>query len=156
MRRWIFDAAAGMSLVLLLGAVGLWVESYTYCRSVRYNWAYRKAGIVSDSGEVQLYRIEWNNPSEWLLVDRYLWGFRFNCTIVTGSHTLYIFGVPHWFLSLVFAVLPALWVRRWRNRIPPGHCKRCGYDLRASEGRCPECGTAIPATTDRPTATPPA
>ena len=41
--------------------------------------------------------------------------------------------VPYWFLTLLTAVLPALWVwkrRRWR--ILSGHCAVCGYDLRAT------------------------
>jgi len=39
-------------------------------------------------------------------------------------------------------------IARWYERgyvrqYPPSHCGRCGYDLRASKGRCPECGTII-------------
>jgi len=37
-------------------------------------------------------------------------------------------------------LLPAL---RRRRRIARGLCPKCAYDLRASEGKCPECGTAI-------------
>jgi hypothetical protein len=56
----------------------------------------------------------------------------------------------HWHLVVAFALLPALWLSQhiWRrrirhSRIKNGLCLICGYDLRASKDRCPECGTAI-------------
>jgi hypothetical protein len=55
-------------------------------------------------------------------------------------------GVPFWLFVLLpsLALAPALrrgWVRQRRKR--RGHCLNCGYDLRASAQRCPECGTAL-------------
>ena len=52
---------------------------------------------------------------------------------------------PLWLLALAAAVLPARWVLRHLNQGPgggPGLCPRCGYDLRATPARCPECGRA--------------
>jgi hypothetical protein len=40
--------------------------------------------------------------------------------------------------------------RRARRRVARGLCRQCGYDLRASTGRCPECGEAVPLLTPSP------
>ena len=54
--------------------------------------------------------------------------------------------VPYWLLLGLAAVLPILrFVAYRRSRfLRAGLCPRCGYDLRASSDRCPECGTPVP------------
>jgi hypothetical protein len=51
-------------------------------------------------------------------------------------------AMPTYPLPVVFALLLAWRIQRWRCATIPGHCTHCGYDLRASPQRCPECGKA--------------
>ena len=54
-------------------------------------------------------------------------------------------SAPHWGILLAIALPTVLLTARWRiKRRLVGTCANCGYDLRATPGRCPECG-AIPA-----------
>jgi hypothetical protein len=62
--------------------------------------------------------------------------------------TVWGVAVPHGCVALALGALPAwalvrrgrcLRSRRWREQ---GLCEECGYDLRATPGKCPECGAA--------------
>jgi len=57
--------------------------------------------------------------------------------------------VPYWaclFVPGMFCVGAIRSLRRGRRRQRQGLCRRCGYDLRASHDRCPECGTSFTPT----------
>src|SRR4051794_181011 len=59
--------------------------------------------------------------------------------------------LPMVFLASLFAILPLAASmrlarrRRRAKRLNAGHCIACGYDLRASPDRCPECGLPAPS-----------
>jgi hypothetical protein len=63
-----------------------------------------------------------------------------NNQIAYSSNRFYF---PHWLPAAMFALHPAvhLWRRRvTRRRMASNICVACGYDLRATPDRCPECG----------------
>lgn len=53
---------------------------------------------------------------------------------------------PTWAAIAVLLLPMGLWAGigwRHRRRVKAGHCANCGYDLRATPDKCPECGTAV-------------
>jgi hypothetical protein len=56
--------------------------------------------------------------------------------------------IPYWFISFPFLIMGvSIIARRLKRRLRSGRsggCPQCGYDLRATPDRCPECG-AVPA-----------
>jgi hypothetical protein len=58
-----------------------------------------------------------------------------------------VVGFPMWLPVVLTSLLPSRWllfVARRHQLKWTGHCPTCGYDVRATPDRCPECG-AVPA-----------
>lgn len=70
-------------------------------------------------------------------------------TLVLADRQTFAFSLGWWLLILWF--LPVVyfaihWRRRmlFRRAMAKSICHQCGYDLRSSPDRCPECGTPVP------------
>lgn len=63
-----------------------------------------------------------------------------------GSESFVFARVPLWLLLVLAAPAPTMAAHRLlvaRRRRRRGLCRVCGYDLRATSDRCPECGAAV-------------
>jgi hypothetical protein len=167
LRRILLNSAAALSLLLCLAAAGDWVGSYRYYWNLLYT-ADSSTNIYSDTGAIYFLRVvvpisvpglyfdrfgqtedPWANvpereadtvPQRWKPV-------RF---IQQRGGPSFWRGlvIPHWVFITFFAGLPLLRFRAWRRhrrRAKAGTCAKCGYDLRATPQRCPECGAVAKA-----------
>jgi hypothetical protein len=155
MTRRLFTLVSAVSLLLCVATCVLWV---------RASWTeddFDLGGIGGDAdwwasssgGELALIRQAGDDFGEPLPGVR-LPGFCYLASAsATGSHRQY--AASYWVLASLFGVVPAAWawrVRRGRIRrrnALAGLCPTCGYDLRASPGRCPECGAAVTEVRER-------
>jgi hypothetical protein len=120
----------------------------------------RYYGLLFENGSVVAYRLslgaELGERSAWEFNERVVgrnlrepdqWCWAASAADPFGTPDAYAeVGVQTPLIVAALAFLPALWcagVFRRRRRHRQGYCSICGYDLRASAGRCPECGTPV-------------
>jgi hypothetical protein len=164
--RTLKHAATALSALLCAATVALWVRSDQGWDVLRYDTPLRTSALHSRGAQLAFTSMRHLTPSP--SPNESSGGFKLEHWPVTASLTGNPSGfagfvnspvdakdgkglftlcvVPHWALVLAFATAPAatslrLARRRRRRRKPPGHCPTCGYDLRATPTRCPECGT---------------
>jgi hypothetical protein len=73
-------------------------------------------------------------------------------TVLSGRRQYYVIFVPFWMLMVPASALPIARATKWHFgrrtwRMEHRLCLHCGYDMRASPERCPECGTPTPSKT---------
>src|SRR6476646_9790612 len=145
MTRKLFTLAAAVSVMMFIAVCVLWVWS---ARSpsvlARYDFATRAVRVSASGGTLYL-RSDVTDSSRFAYPQvgpsGDIAGFGYG-TSTLGSWL----NVPLWFVLLVAAMtfLASLRLRRPRSN-SPGLCPVCSYDLRATPGRCPECGAAAAA-----------
>jgi hypothetical protein len=155
-KRRLFNLLAGLSLLLSVGMAICWMRSHYYHDFLYFVAKGHPNCVISSDAPSRLafaisYGVDSGRRSQWLS-----WRTIGSDLDPSGSHlgfsgfhyssgrmSVRSIRFPYWFIVLLFAALPIVWLfdRIRRPAILHGKCPVCGYDLRATPDRCPECGT---------------
>lgn len=168
MGRWLRGlrrVVTGLSLLLFLAVCVLWVRSYWVGDGFvwkpsdapdYYRLYVGQGGVRVGSGQYSFDRAPYLSyypdraPTRQrgyhpgTLADRL--GFDYHTGTDSKGMPARDANFPLWAVALPAALASALGIQavrrdhRRRRRMTAGQCLACGYDLRASPGRCPECG----------------
>jgi hypothetical protein len=182
MKRRLLNLLTALSLLLCVAVVGLWVRSYWAKDAVWWSpepdrsaiiavstqgslvWQHvqspnrrgplvRTAGFGHESGRPENWNIrpQWINAGWWELA-----GLAYGRS-ASPSYRAHLLRLPWWFPCLMTALLPLARLTSHARRRSRGQgrvCPVCGYDLRATPGRCPECGREATEPTGSPSTSP--
>jgi hypothetical protein len=167
--RWLFRVLAAISLLLCIVIIAFYIRSH-WATDSGVVWGKPSAGgqiddgctvrIVSSQGSIQIRQkyVLWIKDVTYSgepLPDHSrsvgFPGFSWQTSWFDPSLLEYpgkddgttrSLRVSDWLLTPITAILPIIGLRRWlnRKRFAPDCCQTCGYDLRATPDRCPECG----------------
>ena len=143
-----------ISFPLIIFVILLWFRSQTVAESVAHHSESGSWSALNARGKLRIERVNgFVNASGWQYqrddatgplaapISNFMTDHGFYDSYRSGQ-TVGIY-VRHSTVVGFIALVPCAYlaicaVKRWRRK--PGHCRKCGYDLRASDGPCPECG----------------
>jgi hypothetical protein len=166
-RKWVFNFLVALSSLMFIATIAIWVRSeqdyYDFAMNSRYNFL---THIIWDEGRIRLdltiglVNGDLGPPMPWQHIS--------NAYMRPGIHgdprnglvsvqwvsfkrhaqppwaVSYDLVLRLWIVALATAAPTLIWLQKRivnRRREMTGFCRNCGYDLRASPHRCPECGT---------------
>jgi hypothetical protein len=146
---WESSLPIGICLILAM----LWPATYFFSEALSVRVGVQQYEITTGPGWAAFTRgANWPRmPARHLVENRFTWlnaGNR-RTFLFTRIYSLpgdYRFFLPLWLVSIAMGVvvIGAMASRlRQQLRYKPGCCENCGYDLRASPERCPECGWVV-------------
>ena len=162
--RHAFTALSALSLLLCAAVCVLWVRSYWVAERANFYGMSDWVGVMSSRGSLIVEHISQATIAEdanWFMLNRWhpsevrrldprgLAPVAYEAARNPAEKSTV--SLSYWLVSLLL-LTPAVvknhrtlrrMLRAYRQwRLPtPGLCAACGYDLRASPERCPECGT---------------
>jgi hypothetical protein len=154
--RHILNGLTVLSLVLCLGTAALWVWASNRVLSMRLLWNVSAHEIdvtfFDDAAHVFVTARSTTVAKQHVQLGSLdFWGFSYDYYLLSAYPLAAIYRrrveISYWLPCCIFAALPTsrlvLGLRARHKRLQrerTGRCLKCGYDLRASPVRCPECG----------------